>query len=153
MAHIHYHEHYTTLSGTNLLRALLKSALFSFLNKSPNTMHTLNTPICNIDFSFKTGQLAFASCFFIACPLQFIHHRISSNHYDRTILLTFSFHFINTGIIATVTGPNTSTSPNCCAFATGNFPVDLCDLLSVRITITGSGALENGAAATILFAT
>ncbi|WP_193648881.1 hypothetical protein [Bacillus cereus] len=55
----------------------------------------------------------------------------------------------DTGIIATVTGPSSST--NCCAFAAGNFTVDQCDLLSVRITTAGGGALPDGAAATILF--
>ncbi|MGR5880941.1 hypothetical protein ACT7DC_01625 [Bacillus cereus] len=51
---------------------------------------------------------------------------------------------IDTGIIATVTGPSSST--NCCAFATGNFLVNQCELLSVRITMVssvGNTALEN----------
>ncbi|OFD70517.1 hypothetical protein BWGOE10_58130 [Bacillus mycoides] len=49
-----------------------------------------------------------------------------------------------TGIIVTLTGAA------CCGTATGSFPVNQCDLLSVRVTVE-NGALENGAAATILF--
>ncbi|HDV8361530.1 TPA: hypothetical protein RKT18_002568 [Bacillus cereus] len=56
---------------------------------------------------------------------------------------------IDTGIIATVSGPSSST--NCCAAVTGNFTVNQCDLLSVRITTSGTGVLLNGVAATILF--
>ncbi len=62
----------------------------------------------------------------------------------------------DTGIIATVISNATPTTPNtnCCAVALANFPVSQCDLLSVRIVKTvGTGALMNGAAATILFAT
>ncbi|MFJ8459241.1 hypothetical protein ACIQ57_08920 [Lysinibacillus xylanilyticus] len=59
---------------------------------------------------------------------------------------------VATGIIATITGPNASTSPNCCATATANFLVNRCTLLSVEVTTTG-GAFSNGVSATILFNT
>ena len=59
---------------------------------------------------------------------------------------------VATGIIAAVTGPNSDASPNCCAFAVGDFNVEKCDLISVRVT-TGGGAFANGVAATILFST
>ncbi|MES9697623.1 hypothetical protein ABWK42_10055, partial [Bacillus sp. JJ927] len=49
-----------------------------------------------------------------------------------------------TGIIVTLTGAD------CCGTATGSFPVNQCDLLSVRVTVE-NGALENGATAAILF--
>ncbi|MGE7947961.1 hypothetical protein [Lysinibacillus sp. NPDC093688] len=57
---------------------------------------------------------------------------------------------IATGIIATITGPSTSTSPNCCATTTSNFPINSCTLLSVEITTSGS-SLSNGVSATIRF--
>ncbi|WP_242980615.1 hypothetical protein [Clostridium vincentii] len=60
--------------------------------------------------------------------------------------------FAGTGIIATVTGPNNSTTPNCCNFIAASLPVNQCNLLSVQITRTGSSAaLENGVSVTILF--
>ena len=60
--------------------------------------------------------------------------------------------FTGTGVIATVTGPNNSTTPNCCDFNAANLPVNQCDLLSVQITRIGSSAaLENGVTVTILF--
>jgi hypothetical protein len=54
-----------------------------------------------------------------------------------------------TGIVATVTGPN---PPNCCAFTEANLSINQCDLISVRVTTDG-GAISDGVAATILFAT
>ncbi|MET4558963.1 hypothetical protein ABIA69_000106 [Lysinibacillus parviboronicapiens] len=59
---------------------------------------------------------------------------------------------VATGIIATITGPNSSASPNCCAKTTSNFPVNSCTLLSLQVTTTG-GAFSNGVSATILFKT
>ena len=59
---------------------------------------------------------------------------------------------VATGVIATITGPNASTSPNCCATATANFLVNRCTLLSVEVTTTG-GAFSNGVSTTILFNT
>lgn len=59
---------------------------------------------------------------------------------------------VATGIIATIEGPNSSETPNCCAFAAASFAVEQCDLISVRIT-TGDGAFASGVAATILFST
>jgi len=60
--------------------------------------------------------------------------------------------FAGTGIIATVTGPNNSATPNCCNFKAATLSVNQCDLLSVQITRTGSdAALEDGVAVTILF--
>jgi len=60
--------------------------------------------------------------------------------------------FTGTGVIATVTGPNNSTTPNCCDFNAANLPVNQCDLLSVQITRIGSSsALEDGVTVTILF--
>ena len=56
----------------------------------------------------------------------------------------------STGISATITGPNSSEEPNCCATAFGIVSVDQCTLLSVQLTTSaGVGALSNGAAATI----
>ena len=57
---------------------------------------------------------------------------------------------VSTGVIATVTGPNNATTRNCCGTTAANYPVNRCTLLSVRVT-TSSGALPNGAAATILY--
>jgi len=57
---------------------------------------------------------------------------------------------ISTGIIASVTGPNSAATPNCCGSTTANFPVNQCDLLSVRVS-TGDGAFDSGAAATVLY--
>lgn len=58
---------------------------------------------------------------------------------------------IDTGIIATITGPSSEGARNCCIFVPADYDVLGCDLLSVRITRTGNeGALEAGAAATIL---
>ncbi|WP_369436146.1 collagen-like domain-containing protein [Lysinibacillus fusiformis] len=59
---------------------------------------------------------------------------------------------IATGIIAIVTGPNSSASPNCCAKTTANFSISSCTLLSLQVTTTG-GAFSNGVSATILFNT
>lgn len=65
---------------------------------------------------------------------------------------TCGFSFAGTGVIATVTGPNNSATPNCCAFEAANLPVNQFDLLSVQITRTGSNAaLQDGVAVTILF--
>ncbi|MFP4015561.1 MAG: hypothetical protein ACLFUI_00890 [Halanaerobiales bacterium] len=56
--------------------------------------------------------------------------------------------FDETGVEAEVEGPE------CCAFTAANYSVNQCDLLTVRITREETGeALENGAAATILFTT
>ncbi|MCG3087208.1 hypothetical protein [Sporosarcina cyprini] len=60
---------------------------------------------------------------------------------------------IDTGITATVTGPNNATTPNCCATTTANYPVNGCDLLSVRVTTAGGGALQEGVAVTISYIT
>lgn len=60
---------------------------------------------------------------------------------------------IDTGVTATVTGPNTAATPNCCATTTANYPVNGCDLLSVRITTAGGGALPDGVAVTISYTT
>ena len=57
---------------------------------------------------------------------------------------------ISTGVIATVTGPNTEETPNCCGSATASYPINKCDLLSVRI-VTGDGALPFGAAVTVMY--
>lgn len=57
---------------------------------------------------------------------------------------------ISTGIIASVTGPNSEASPNCCGTTLANYPVNQCDLLSVQIS-TGNGAFPSGAAATVLY--
>ncbi|MGE7602365.1 hypothetical protein ACQKL5_07610 [Peribacillus sp. NPDC097675] len=57
-----------------------------------------------------------------------------------------------TGIIASITGPNSAVTPNCCAFAAADFAVEQCDLITVRIT-TGGGAFAGGVAATILLST
>ena len=55
---------------------------------------------------------------------------------------------IETGVIATIEGPN---PPNCCITVPANYPVNACDLLSVQITrADGAGALQEGAAATII---
>ncbi|MFC9541870.1 collagen-like protein [Lysinibacillus sp. NPDC056959] len=59
---------------------------------------------------------------------------------------------IATGIIATVTGPNSSTTPNCCATTSANLTVNRCTLLSVQLTTTG-GAFSNGVTVTILLNT
>jgi hypothetical protein len=60
--------------------------------------------------------------------------------------------FAVTGIIATVTGPNNPTTPNCCAFVVADFDVNQCDLLTVQITRSDTGeSLENGVAVTIMF--
>jgi hypothetical protein len=57
---------------------------------------------------------------------------------------------IDTGIIATITGPSDVGDRNCCATVTADYDVLACDLLSVRITRTGdTGSLEAGAAVTI----
>jgi hypothetical protein len=60
--------------------------------------------------------------------------------------------FTATGIFAVVNGPN---PPNCFAFGSGTLVVNQCDLLSVRVVRTAgnTGALENGAAATIILTT
>jgi hypothetical protein len=50
------------------------------------------------------------------------------------------------GVIVSISGPTTS----CCAFTSANIPVNQCDLLSVKVGLTGIGSLTNGAAATIL---
>ena len=63
----------------------------------------------------------------------------------------FPDSLISTGVIATVTGPSSTDIRNCCASTTANLPVNKCDLLSVRITSTGGGALEDGVAVTILY--
>lgn len=61
---------------------------------------------------------------------------------------------INTGIIATITGPSSEGDRNCCAFTLADYYVLTCDLLSIRITCTEeTGALAEGAAATILINT
>ncbi|MGE7997478.1 hypothetical protein ACQKOF_02110 [Lysinibacillus sp. NPDC093190] len=57
---------------------------------------------------------------------------------------------IATGIIATITGPSSSTSPNCCTTTTSNFSVNSCTLLSVEITTSG-GSFANGVLATIRY--
>ncbi|HBF64790.1 MAG TPA: hypothetical protein DDW34_02345 [Clostridium sp.] len=58
---------------------------------------------------------------------------------------------IETGVIATVEGPSSEGDRSCCAFASADYDVSACDLLSVRITRTGHvGALDGGVAATIL---
>jgi len=59
---------------------------------------------------------------------------------------------IATGIIATVTGPNSSTTPNCCATTSANLTINRCTLLSVQLTTTG-GAFSNGVSVTILLNT
>lgn len=59
---------------------------------------------------------------------------------------------VATGITAAITGPNSDGDPNYCAFAVGDFNVEQCDLISVRVT-TGGGAFASGVAATILFST
>ncbi|NRY63029.1 hypothetical protein DZE40_004124 [Clostridium beijerinckii] len=60
---------------------------------------------------------------------------------------------VDTGIIATVTGPSSAAAPNCCAVSVSPpVAVNRCDLLAVQITRTGNlSALANGAAATIIF--
>ena len=65
----------------------------------------------------------------------------------------FDDSLIDTGVMATVTGPSNSTTRNCCASTTSNFPVNTCNLLSVRITTSGMGvgALNEGVAVTILY--
>ncbi|KMN39713.1 hypothetical protein, partial [Lysinibacillus sp. LK3] len=62
------------------------------------------------------------------------------------------FTSVATGIIASVSGPNSSTTPNCCAKVIANYPVNSCTLLSVQVSTTG-GAFSNGVSATILFNT
>ncbi|MFJ7923782.1 hypothetical protein, partial [Lysinibacillus sp. NPDC096396] len=57
---------------------------------------------------------------------------------------------VPTGIIATITGPSTSASPNCCTTTTSNFSVNSCTLLSVEITTSG-GSFANGVSATIRY--
>ncbi|WP_286922995.1 MULTISPECIES: hypothetical protein [Lysinibacillus] len=57
---------------------------------------------------------------------------------------------IATGILVTITGPSTSTSPNCCATTTSNFSVNSCTLLSVEIKTSG-GSFANGVSATIRY--
>ncbi|MGE7930660.1 hypothetical protein, partial [Lysinibacillus xylanilyticus] len=57
---------------------------------------------------------------------------------------------IATGIIATITGPSSSISPNCCTTTTSNFLVNSCTLLSVEITTSG-GSFANGVSATIRY--
>lgn len=57
---------------------------------------------------------------------------------------------ISTGVIATVIGPNSDETRNCCGSTTANYPVNKCDLLSVRIN-TGNGAFPSGAAVTVLY--
>ncbi|OFD94635.1 hypothetical protein BWGOE13_38490 [Bacillus mycoides] len=66
----------------------------------------------------------------------------ASNPVDTNISVT---------LIGTAVPPNIPNT-NCCGAVevSPGFSVDQCDLLSVRITITGSGALMNGAAATVL---
>ena len=60
----------------------------------------------------------------------------------------------STGISATITGPNLEESPNCCTTAAGSATVSQCSLLSVQITTSqGVGALNNGAAVTVLMTT
>lgn len=57
----------------------------------------------------------------------------------------------NTGISATISGPNNSETPHCCAVGTGSVAVSACSLLSVRITTSqGVGSLANGVAATVM---
>ncbi|MGG0186576.1 hypothetical protein ABEY26_11310, partial [Bacillus rhizoplanae] len=64
----------------------------------------------------------------------------------------------NTGIKVTLEGTGQShpdtPNTNCYGFVSvsvaNGYSVHQCDLLSVRVTIEGSGALENGAAATVL---
>ncbi|HDR4559489.1 hypothetical protein [Bacillus cereus] len=64
-----------------------------------------------------------------------------------------------TGVSVTLLGNGTADVPNtnCCgASLNHNVPVDQCDLLSIRVTRTGTGgtgSLMQGAAATIIFAT
>ncbi|WP_323656671.1 hypothetical protein [Lysinibacillus xylanilyticus] len=57
---------------------------------------------------------------------------------------------VPTGIIATITGPSTSASPNCCTTTTSNFSVNSCTLLSVEIKTSG-GSFANGVSATIRY--
>ncbi|SCX80789.1 Collagen triple helix repeat-containing protein, partial [Lysinibacillus fusiformis] len=57
-----------------------------------------------------------------------------------------------TGIIATVTGPSSITTPNSCAKANANYSINSCTLLSVQVTTTG-GAFSNGVSATIILTT
>ena len=56
----------------------------------------------------------------------------------------------STGLSTTISGPNNSEQPNCCAAATGNVNVSACSLLSVKITSSqGVGALANGVAVSV----
>ncbi len=57
-----------------------------------------------------------------------------------------------TGIIATVTGPSSITTPNSCAKANASYSINSCTLLSVQVTTTG-GAFSNGVSATIILTT
>ncbi|MBJ8051197.1 hypothetical protein JDS87_04045 [Bacillus cereus] len=64
---------------------------------------------------------------------------------------------VDTNISVTLTGtavPPDIPNTNCCGsvVVSPGFPVDQCDLLSVRIIIVGSGAIMNGVAATVLLA-
>ncbi|WP_342546753.1 collagen-like protein [Lysinibacillus sp. FSL K6-4013] len=62
------------------------------------------------------------------------------------------FTSVATGIIASVSGPNSSTTLNCCAKVVANYPITSCTLLAVQVSTTG-GAFSNGVSATILFNT
>jgi hypothetical protein len=56
----------------------------------------------------------------------------------------------NTGIVATVTGPNASDTPHCFAIGSGSVAVNQGSLLSVQITTSqGVGALSRGVAVTV----
>ena len=57
---------------------------------------------------------------------------------------------ISTGVIASVAGPNSEASPNCCGTTLANYPMNECDLLSVQVS-TGNGAFPRVAAATVLY--
>ncbi len=59
---------------------------------------------------------------------------------------------VATGVRATVTGPSSSTTPNCCATQSANLAISGCTLLSVQVTTTG-GAFSNGVSVTILLST
>ena len=81
------------------------------------------------------------------------HNLIAGDTASAQIYLSTNCGFtapIATGIIATITGPSTSTSPNCCTTTTSNYSVNSCTLLSVEITTSG-GSFANGVSATIRY--